>query len=103
MVSVLEGEILGDRERNTRREEPLYRRVAHFVYEGYRPFERACLLKRLPEKEALPRCDAHRAEDDREVRRLRDLCLPDYLEGEFLGRQSRAREDGEFLPPHERI
>ena len=101
-----EGEVLGDGQRRTRRQQPFDGGILGDVEEQDRSLERRALGEARAEEAGLALGHAHRGEDDDE---LVGGIAPGHgrlrgdLRGELGGRQAEAGEDRQLLPAHERV
>ena len=104
MHALGERKILGSRQREPRRRDPLDRRVVGQVHEENRPVYGTRLLHVGDEEIGFLEGNAHRAEYDGEfLFCTQHLCLACDLRGDAVVRESRAGENGEFLAAHERV
>ena len=106
MEPLLEREVLGDRQRRTRSEQPLDRGILGDVEEENRSLECRALGEPRAEEPGLALGHAHRGEDDHE---LVGSIAPGYgrlrrdLRGELGGRQAEPGEDRQLLAADERV
>ena len=107
MQPALEGEVLGDRQRGTRREQPLHRGVVGEVQEEHGALERCsprqtARRKKLASRWVTPIAAKTTTNSSPSVA-AGHAGLRGDLRGQLGGGQAEAREDRQLLAAHERV
>ncbi len=105
MELALEREVLGGRQREARRQQPLDRRIIGQVDEQHRAVELPAVLERTSEEAGFTVGDAHGGEDDHEgfLLVVRHPGLGGDASGELSGGEPEPGEDGELLAADEGV
>ncbi len=104
MHTFFKGQILGKRQRRSRRDQAFNGGRVGQTQENGRVCEHARLFQRIDEKTGDIELDAHRGKNNREFFLSgQNPSLAGNLCGNPIMRHAASREDGKLLPPNERV